>query len=58
MPAARVCGQALEELTRGKAVITKEDIHQFINDLKISGAVKKELKNISPSNYVGINSPY
>ncbi len=46
--------EALKALTRGKSKITRADIHQFINQLKISAAVKKELKTITPSNYTGI----
>jgi adenylosuccinate lyase len=50
--------EALKELTRGKASITKEDIQEFIKNLKVSGAVKKELKAITPHNYVGVNPAY
>ncbi len=50
--------EALKELTRGKAAITKADIHQFIAGLKISSAVKKELKAITPHNYTGVNPVY
>lgn len=46
--------EALKELTRGRDRITKKDIYEFINILKISPSVKKELKRITPSNYVGI----
>ena len=46
--------EALKELTRGKEGITKKTMHQFIDKLKISAATKKELKNISPHNYIGI----
>lgn len=46
--------EALKELTRGKASITKEDIHHFIGTLKVSAAVKKELKTITPHNYIGV----
>ena len=46
--------EALKELTRGKGAINKAAIHQFIDDLKISAVVKKELKAISPHNYTGI----
>ncbi|HRO42207.1 MAG TPA: adenylosuccinate lyase [Flavipsychrobacter sp.] len=46
--------EALKALTRGKAGISKEDIHQFIETLKISAKVKKELKAITPHNYVGV----
>ena len=45
--------EALKELTRGKSSIDKETIHSFINTLKISAALKKELKAITPFNYIG-----
>ncbi len=47
--------EALKELTRGNNAITKATIHDFINGLKISGALKKELKAVSPHNYTGVN---
>ncbi|NNV54313.1 adenylosuccinate lyase [Limnovirga soli] len=47
--------EALKDLTRGKNVITKADIHQFITGLKISAVLKKELKAITPHNYTGIS---
>ena len=46
--------EALKELTRGKNAIDKKAIHGFISKLKISAALKAELKNISPHNYTGI----
>ena len=46
--------EALKELTRGKKQIDKTVIHQFIDSLKISQALKKELKSITPHNYTGI----
>jgi adenylosuccinate lyase len=46
--------EALKELTRGKAAIDKKAMHQFISGLKISAALKKELKAITPHNYVGL----
>ncbi|MBS1743240.1 MAG: adenylosuccinate lyase [Bacteroidetes bacterium] len=46
--------EALKELTRGKIALDKKAIHRFIDGLKISTAVKKELKNISPYNYFGV----
>jgi len=46
--------EALKDLTRGKAVIDKQTIHSFITQLKVSAAVKKELKNITPHNYSGM----
>jgi adenylosuccinate lyase len=45
--------EALKELTRGNAAITKQSMHTFIDGLKISAAIKKELKKISPHNYTG-----
>ena len=45
--------EALKELTRGKSSIDKKNIHQFIDSLKISAALKKELKMITPFNYTG-----
>lgn len=46
--------EALKELTRGKAKITKETIHNFIDGLAVNATLKKELKNITPHNYTGI----
>ncbi len=46
--------EALKELTRGKAGITKQSIHEFIDGLKITATLKKELKKITPHNYTGI----
>lgn len=46
--------EALKELTRGKSSIDKKAIHDFIARLKVSPAVRKELKAISPHNYTGI----
>jgi adenylosuccinate lyase len=45
--------EALKELTRGKE-INKISVHSFINGLKVSAGLKKELKAISPHNYTGI----
>ena len=46
--------EALKELTRGKTAIDKKAIHAFINSLKITASIKKELKAITPNNYTGI----
>ncbi|MES2430909.1 MAG: adenylosuccinate lyase [Bacteroidota bacterium] len=48
--------EALKDLTRGKSSIDKKSIHLFINKLKVSAAIKKELKSITPQNYTGIDS--
>jgi len=46
--------EALKELTRTGEKITKEKIHKFIDVLKVSDKVKKELKKVTPFNYTGI----
>ncbi|HPZ87596.1 MAG TPA: adenylosuccinate lyase, partial [Flavihumibacter sp.] len=50
--------EALKDLTRGKSAIDKKAIHSFISGLKISAALKKELKQITPHNYTGITADY
>jgi adenylosuccinate lyase len=45
--------EALKTATRGKP-ITKEVILNFIENLNISKEIKKELKNITPKNYIGV----
>lgn len=47
--------EALKELTRGKSGINKESLHAFVDGLKVSDAVKTELKSINPHNYTGLN---
>ena len=46
--------EALKELTRLNSKITNKTIKEFIDSLEIRDEIKKELKNISPSNYTGI----
>jgi adenylosuccinate lyase len=46
--------EALKDLTRGKGGIDKKAMHAFVANLKVSAAVKKELKAITPFNYTGI----
>lgn len=50
--------EALKQLTRGKTQIDKQTIHNFINSLKISATLKKELKAITPANYTGTNPEF
>jgi adenylosuccinate lyase len=50
--------EALKALTRGKASITKQDIHEFVDTLKVNAKVKKELKAITPHNYTGVDFDY
>ena len=45
--------EALKALTRGKATVKAADIHAFIDGLEVSDAVKAELKQITPQNYLG-----
>lgn len=45
--------EALKGLTRGKAAIGKEDIHEFIGTLAVSDTLKDELLAVTPFNYVG-----
>jgi len=47
--------EALKKLTRKNVRITKEMVHEFIDSLEISDELKKELKQITPQNYTGIN---
>lgn len=46
--------EALKDLTRGNAKINKATMHQFIDGLKVNATIKKELKAITPGNYVGV----
>ena len=45
--------ELLKDLTRTHSKITKESLHEFIQNLAISESVKTELKAISPSNFTG-----
>jgi len=47
--------EALKSLTRNNSVLNKDSIHTFIESLKVSASVKKELKKITPHNYIGIS---
>ena len=46
--------EALKDLTRTNSVINQTSIHAFIETLNVSDAIKNELKQITPSNYLGI----
>ncbi|MGC9599396.1 MAG: adenylosuccinate lyase [Minisyncoccia bacterium] len=45
--------EKLKELTRGRQV-TLDDIRAFVDSLKISDKLKKELKSFTPKNYLGL----
>ena len=46
--------ETLKALTRTNNRITQESIAEFIDTLEISSELKKQLKQITPSNYTGI----
>ena len=46
--------EALKALTRTNAMLTHNDILQFIDNLDVSSKVKNKLKLITPFNYTGI----
>ncbi len=46
--------EALKELTRKNEKITQQSIGSFIDGLAVGDAIKAELKNITPYNYIGI----
>lgn len=50
--------EALKDLTRTNQSITKQSIHQFIDSLAVSDAVKTELRQITPHNYTGVSPHY
>lgn len=50
--------EALKDLTRGKEGITQQTLHQFIDGLKINADLKKELKSITPHNYIGVSASF
>ncbi|HEY4198209.1 MAG TPA: adenylosuccinate lyase, partial [Mucilaginibacter sp.] len=46
--------EALKELTRTNEQITAQSIAEFVETLQVDDVVKQEIKNITPSNYIGI----
>lgn len=46
--------EALKSLTRTNEVINKGSIHKFIETLDVSEDIKAELRQITPSNYLGV----
>ena len=46
--------ELLKELTRKNEKMTKEKVFQFVDSLQVTEKVKRELKAITPFNYVGI----
>lgn len=50
--------EALKQLTRGNAGINRESMHKFIDGLKVSATLKKELKRITPHSYTGVHPEF
>jgi adenylosuccinate lyase len=48
--------EALKELTRTNEKVTRESLHRFIDDLKVSDKIKHVLKAITPHNYTGLKA--
>jgi adenylosuccinate lyase len=46
--------ELLKDLTRNNEGITQQSVHEFIESLNITENLKTELKQITPSNYTGI----
>ena len=46
--------EALKDLTRVNRKIDREVMHEFIDKLEVSQAIKDELKKITPHNYTGV----
>ena len=46
--------EALKALTRTNEAMTEERIHNFIDTLEVSDAIKAELRAITPHNYTGM----
>ncbi len=45
--------EQLKELTRGKARITREELHTFIGQLNVPESAKKRLLDLKPGTYLG-----
>ena len=46
--------EALKGLTRTNDTVTKDSVHNFIDELDLSNELSAELKKITPQNYTGI----
>src|SRR5690606_18773629 len=47
--------EEMKDLTRTYDVINQKSIHAFIDTLNVSVEVQNELKQITPSNYLGVS---
>ena len=50
--------ELLKSFSRGRGKLRKEDFDEFIDQLDVSDDLKKELKAISPHNYIGYSSSF
>lgn len=50
--------EALKALTRGAENVDQKTIQHFIDTLNVSAALRKELKSITPVNYIGVNPDF
>ena len=48
--------EALKQLTRKSTHVTRETLMDFIDNLDVRESVKDELRSLSPTNYLGINT--
>lgn len=46
--------EILKALTRGKASVSRSELHEFIHSLKVKESVKKELLHLTPFSYIGL----
>ena len=50
--------EALKDITRGNAHISKESIQQFVEGLPIKDDIKKEINALSPETYTGVSAEF
>ena len=48
--------ETLKQLTRKSTHVTRETLMDFIDNLNVSESVKDELRALSPTTYLGINT--
>ncbi|KAL4505986.1 hypothetical protein ABPG72_013747 [Tetrahymena utriculariae] len=45
--------ELLKDMTRGKSVVAKEDLHSLIHKLKVPAEVKQKMLDLTPGTYIG-----
>jgi len=48
----------LKQLSRGQHRLTQKELHAWIDELNLDPSIKEELKQITPSNYLGFLTKY